>query len=79
MKVTTKELRIQPGKIIGHVVGGQEVTITFRGKELAKIVPLEKKRKVIESEESIFGMWKDHKDSNSVEETVRALRKGRTF
>ncbi len=79
MKVTTKELRIQPGKIINHVVGGQEVTITFRGKELAKIVPLEKKRKAVESEESIFGMWKDHKESNSVEDTVRELRKGRTF
>jgi prevent-host-death family protein len=79
MKVTTKELRIQPGKIIDHVVGGQEVTITFRGKELAKIVPLEKKKKVVESEESIFGMWKDHKESKSVEDTVRELRKGRTF
>ena len=79
MKVTTKELRIQPGKIIDHVVGGQEVIITFRGKELAKIVPLEKKRKGIENEESIFGMWKDRKEGKSVEETVRELRKGRTF
>lgn len=79
MKVTTKELRIQPGKIIDHVVGGQEVTITFRGKELAKIVPLEKKRKVVENEESIFGMWKDHEGRQSVEDTVRELRKGRTF
>ena len=79
MKVTTKELRIQPGKIIDHVVGGQEVTITFRGKELAKIVPLDKKRKVVDSEESIFGMWKEHKGGISVEDTVRGLRKGRTF
>ena len=79
MKVTTKELRIQPGKIIDHVVGGQEVTITFRGKELAKIVPLEKKQKSSVDEESIFGMWKDRKDGESVEEVVRTLRKGRTF
>ena len=40
MEVSTKELRIQPGKIIDHVVNGQEVTVTFRGKALAKIVPL---------------------------------------
>jgi prevent-host-death family protein len=79
MKVTTKELRIQPGKIIDHVVGGQEVTITFRGKELAKIVPLEKKQKSSVDEESIFGMWKDRKDRENVEEVVRTLRKGRTF
>ena len=79
MKVTTKELRIQPGKIIDHVVGGQEVTITFRGKELAKIVPLEKKQKSSVDEESIFGMWKDRKDRENVEEVVRTLRKGRAF
>jgi prevent-host-death family protein len=79
MIVTTKELRIQPGKIIDHVVGGQEVTITFRGKELAKIVPLEKKQKSSVDEESIFGMWKDRKDGESVEAVVRTLRKGRTF
>jgi len=78
MKVTTKELRIQPGKIIDHVARGQEVTITFRGKELAKIVPLEKKKE-LENEESIFGMWEDHKEDRNVEDTVRALRKGRTF
>ena len=78
MKVTTKELRIQPGKIIDHVVGGQEVTITFRGKELAKIVPL-KQKKILENEDSIFGMWKGHQEVGEVEETVRNLRKGRTF
>ena len=59
MKVTTKELRIQPGKIIDHVVGGQEVTITFRGKELAKIVPLEKKQKSSVDEESMLPLLKD--------------------
>ena len=32
MEVSTKELRIQPGKIIDQVVNGEEVTVTFRGK-----------------------------------------------
>ena len=79
MKISTKELRIQPGRIIHHVASGEEVIITFRGKELAKIVPLERQSRKVENEESIFGMWKDHNKTKSVEETVRDLRKGRTF
>ncbi len=79
MKVTTKELRIQPGRIIGHVAKGQEVTITYRGKALAKIVPLHKDSTLPQNEETIFGLWKDHPFKKSVEEEIRNLRKGREF
>ena len=84
MTVTTKELRIQPGKIIDHVACGQEVIVTFRGKEMAKIVPLEKEHETDnletdKKEESIFGMWKDREEFENVDESVRNLRKGRTF
>lgn len=78
MKVTTKELRIQPGKIINQVSQGQEITVTYRGKALAKIVPVQS---VSESDQEsfIFGLWKTYKNETSVEEKVRILRKGRTF
>jgi prevent-host-death family protein len=79
MKVTTKELRIQPGKIIDHVAKGQEITITYRGKALAKIVPLKKEDQTSQQNATIFGMWKDHSLDKTVEEHVRELRKGRTF
>lgn len=79
MKVTTKELRIQPGRIIHHVAKGQEVTITYRGKALAKIVPLHKQTSLPQHEETIFGLWKDHPIETSVENQVRELRKGRVF
>lgn len=80
MKVTTKELRIQPGKIIDQVVNGQEITVTFRGKALARIVPIMKQSKSQEADEiSIFGMWKTHSNDKTVEETVRDIRKGRQF
>jgi len=79
MKVTTKELRIQPGKIIDHVAKGQEITITYRGKALAKIVPLKKEDQTSQQNETIFGMWKEHPLETTVEEHVRELRKGRTF
>ncbi len=78
MEVTTKELRIQPGKIIDQVSVGQEITITYRGKPLAKIVPF--KSTVINNDDTtIFGMWKNNNDSQTVEEQVRNLRKGRQF
>jgi len=79
MKITTKELRIQPGKIIGQVVNGQEVIVTFRGKSLAKIVPIQKKESSAKQENEVFGMWSNRKEEKTVEEAVRELRKGRSF
>ena len=80
MEVSTKELRIQPGKIIDQVANGQEITITFRGKALARIVPMNKgKKSEAGSEESVFGMWKDYSTDSTVEEIVREMRKGRQF
>lgn len=78
MIVTTKELRIQPGKIIDQVSHGQEITITYRGKALAKIVPIQPVSHS-DQESSIFGLWKTHEAEDSVEDKIRALRKGRIF
>lgn len=78
MEVTTKELRIQPGKIIQQVSGGQEITITYRGKPLAKIVPF-KSTIITDDDTTIFGMWNNHDGNQTVEEQVRNLRKGRQF
>ena len=78
MEVTTKELRIQPGKIIDQVNIGQEITVTYRGKPVARIVPYNSSRSEA-SNESIFGMWRDRADGRTVEEEVRDIRKGRQF
>ena len=80
MKITTKELRLRPGKIIDRVINGQEITVTFRGKSVVKIIPVKQKAEAADSAEtSIFGMWKDHTNGKSVESYVRDLRKGRQF
>jgi len=79
MEITTKELRIQPGRVIDQVVHGEEVTVTFRGKALAKIVPVGPNRARTEEDVQIFGMWKETSEMNSVEAIVRDLRKGRSF
>ncbi len=78
MEVSTKELRIQPGKIIEQVSIGQEITITYRGKPLARIVPFESPTSA-HDDSMIFGMWNDDADTQSVEELVRNLRRGRRF
>lgn len=78
MEVTTKELRIQPGKIIDQVSIGQEITVTYRGKPMAKIVPFHSSNPEDE-DVSMFGMWKNHSNDTSVEDQVRSIRKGRQF
>lgn len=80
MEVSTKELRVQPGKIIDQVVHGEEVTVTFRGKALARIVPI-KDLDSVQTDDGlgIFGMWADVGGQDSVDTSVRKLRKGRQF
>jgi prevent-host-death family protein len=79
MEVTTKQLRIQPGRIISQVNNGQEITITYRGKAFAKIIPLktESAKQNTDAENELFGIWKNREDIQDVEQYVRSIRKGR--
>ncbi|MDR1316847.1 MAG: type II toxin-antitoxin system prevent-host-death family antitoxin [Spirochaetales bacterium] len=79
MEVTTKQLRSQPGRIISQVNNGQEITITYRGKAFAKIVPCKKEssKQSANPENELFGMWKNRDDINDVDRYVRNIRKGR--
>ncbi|GHU78643.1 hypothetical protein FACS189485_01560 [Spirochaetia bacterium] len=83
MEITTKQLRIQPGRVIAQVNNGQEITITYRGKACAKIIPLKGKienrrdNNLEETDNELFGMWKDREDMEDVEQYVRNMRKGR--
>lgn len=76
MKATAKDLRFHARELLDTVIRGEEVIITFRGKPCAKLVPFgEKENKV--SQNRVFGMWKDHDQSQNVDEYIRNLRKGR--
>ncbi|NPE31517.1 type II toxin-antitoxin system prevent-host-death family antitoxin [Methanococcoides sp. SA1] len=79
MKVTTKELRIQPGKIIEYAASGHEVTVTYRGRSMARIVPFENKETAESSTETILGLWKEHAESRDVDAYIRNIRQGRKF
>ena len=76
MKSTLLSLRRSPAKILQAIERQQEVTLTKRGKALARIVPLldEERKKV--SSQPAFEMWRDRKET-SVDAQVRELRKGR--
>ncbi len=76
MKATAKDLRFHSRELIETVNRGEEVVITYRGKPCAKLVPFEDKKRKI-SQHNLFGMWKNHDQSQNVDEYVRNLRKGR--
>ena len=76
MKATAKDLRFQSRELLNTVSRGEEVVITYRGKPCAKLVPYQNEGKK-NKEDELFGIWKDHKDIQNIDEYVRNLRKGR--
>lgn len=78
MQTTAKELRFNTSAIFERLDMGEEITVTYRGKAKAKLVPINevKKSKKI-TPNKLFGMWADKTDD--VNEYVRELRKGRSF
>lgn len=78
MHATAKELRFRSKELLEAVARGEEVTITYRGKPRAKLVPVNPgTRKEQGEEDPVFGMWKDNEKAKDVEEYVHKLRRGR--
>ena len=80
MKATAKDLRFYSKELLETTARGEDVTITYRVKPCAKLVPYEEKNNqgagVVE-ENALFGMWEDNDNIENVETYVRELRKGR--
>jgi prevent-host-death family protein len=76
MESTLLSLRRSPGKIFKAIENRQEVTLTKRGKPLARIVPLQEESNIKVSNQPAFGMWRDAQGA-SVDAEVRKLRKNR--
>lgn len=76
MRSTLLSLRRSPSKILQAIERRQEVTLTKRGKALARIVPLQDDEGKKVSSQAAFGMWRD-RDETSVDTQVRELRRGR--
>jgi prevent-host-death family protein len=79
VKATAKELRFHSKALLDAVSRGDSVVITFRGKPCAKLVPYEDNNLAehLQSEDDLFGIWRDRDDVESVDDYVRNLRKSR--
>jgi prevent-host-death family protein len=77
MKATAKDLRFHSKEILESVMRGEEVTITYRGKPSAKIVPVIKGDSSTSRQHKLFGVWSDHSEVEDVDLYVREMREGR--
>ena len=76
MEVSAKELRLRLSDYLKRVARGHSVDVSMRGKRIARLIPVKKKRKAQADE--LFGIWSDRKDFD-VNASVREMRKGRSF
>lgn len=81
MELSTKALRSHARLLLDAVERGETVTITYRGRPSARVVPVEDGAhppagRPLADDES-FGLWADRDDLPDVEAEVRALRQGR--
>lgn len=76
MKATAKDLRFHSKELLETVKRGEEVTVTFRGKPCAKLVPFENEIDLDEGND-LFGIWADNDAVSDVDATVRAMRQNR--
>lgn len=77
MNATAKQLRFNIKTILRSVARGEEVTITMRGKPIARLVSIERRKPKHVDVETVFGMWSDRDDLRDVAGYVRVIRKGR--
>jgi prevent-host-death family protein len=77
MRASAKELRSKSHELLEAVSRGEEVVITYRGKDRARIIRYKKTQVARVEKHALFGMWADHPQVADVDRYVRDLRKGR--
>ena len=73
---SAKDLRQKTAALLTDVRKGQEIIITYRGKQVAVLAPLHKAAHRDLSPAG-FGMWRGRGDMRSVERWLRKLRRPR--
>ena len=78
MKASVLDLRRNPRKILEAIERNETVTLSKRGREIARIVPKTETRVALSLKNSpAFGLWKDRTDMDDPVAYVRRIRKGR--
>ena len=76
MNATILDLRYRTKDVLKAVERGETVTVLYRGKPKARILPLSEESPKLDTEEA-FGMWKGRKDLRNPSAFVRKLRRPR--
>ncbi len=74
MVVTAKQLRLKTSEVLKKVQRVGSVTVTLRGKPVARLTALAKQDPRPVTEYAAFGMWADRKDMKDVEAWLRKIR-----
>ena len=79
MKASVVDLRHKMKEILAALDRGEEVTILYRGKERAVMIPAQQrdKKRTPAAEHPAVGMWKDREDMKDPAAWVRKIRRNR--
>ena len=78
MNATVLDMRRNTKKILDALERNETVTLSKRGREIARIVPKRRPAGNVSLKDlPAFGMWKDRPDMADPSAYVRAARKGR--
>jgi antitoxin (DNA-binding transcriptional repressor) of toxin-antitoxin stability system len=77
VKATVLDMRRAPKKILDAIARNETVTLTHRGKPVARIEPIEGAKRRSAADHPAVGMWADRSDMKDPSAFVRKLRKGR--
>jgi prevent-host-death family protein len=71
--ISARDLRHKTSAVLDHVRRGHDVVVTYRGRPIARLTPLE--RISAKPLDPIgFGMWRDREDLRDVKHWLRSLR-----
>ncbi len=74
MAVTAKELRLKTSQILKKVQQVGSVTVTLRGKPVAKLSALKAKKPMRAAEHPAVGIWADREDMKDVHAWLKKIR-----
>ena len=80
MKASIVDLRRRMGDVLRALDRNETVKILYRGRERAIMIPSGSTHRQSGpiSEHPAFGMWKDRRDMEGIEDHMRRLREGRS-
>ena len=74
MVVTAKQLRLKTSEVLKKVQQVGSITITLRGKPVAKLTALDGKKPMRAADHPAFGMWADREDMKDVHAWLKKIR-----